>query len=134
MRSPASNRTVWQSSPPSGVNVQAPSAFEGDLGGGRGARPESLVERQRLDQVVLRVMDVGEVDQRGHEPQVDLERLPVRRRGLLAFLRGAIVQRRRDGEVLLRRGPVVRIAPGELTMAERKVKGGWGLVDRIALR
>ena len=68
----------------------------------------ALVERQRLDQLVVGVVDVGEVDERGHQRGVDLERPAVRQRRPSLVGRAAVVERRGEGEVLL--GQVVACA------------------------
>ena len=52
----------------------------------------ALVERLRLDHLVARVVDVGEVDDSRHEIGVDDERLPVRRGRLLHVPLVAIVE------------------------------------------
>ena len=49
----------------------------------------ALVERLRFGELVLAVVNVGEVDQRGHKVRIDLERLPIPvRRGVVARLVG----------------------------------------------
>ena len=66
-------------------------------------RDGALVERLRLGDLVARVVDVGEIDQRRHEIRIDLERAPVGRGSPLEILRIPVVEDRGRGEVLVGR-------------------------------
>ena len=61
----------------------------------------ALVEGLRLGQLVARVADVGEVDERRHQIRIVFERAAVGLRRLLLPLRRPIVEQRSHQEILL---------------------------------
>ena len=60
-----------------------------------------LVERLRLGQLVPRVAEVGQVDDRRHQVGLVVQRAPVGRGGFLLTLGRAVVEQRPVEEVLL---------------------------------
>ena len=68
----------------------------------------TLIERLRIRELVASVVDVGQVDQGGHEIRIQLQRLSIRGRGALEFRLVPIVQERACAEILLRERRVAR--------------------------
>ena len=68
----------------------------------------ALVQRLRFDELVAAVVDVREVDDRGHEVRIELERLAVRLRRILARQLAPVVERRAGAEVFLGERRVAR--------------------------
>ena len=85
-----------------------------------GVEPDrALVERLGLDQLVARVVDVREVDDRGHQVRIDHERLAIRRGGFRHPMIVPIVEPRGFHEVLG--------GEGGLRIGKRRGAGDGGL-------
>ena len=70
-------------------------------------RDRALVERLGFGHLISRVMDVGEIDERGHEIRIDFQRSPIGVERIIEMIGVAIVQRRCQREFLLCRSCIV---------------------------
>ena len=113
-----------------GVIVMDVAEIEVRLEVGRIEQNRPLVERLRLGQLVARVADVGEVDDRRDQFGIVLERAAVGLRRLFLPLRRPIVQQRSHEEVLLGAGE--RTVPdGPVDAPRRRRRGRSRLSARM---
>ena len=71
-------------------------------------RDRALVERLGFGQLVSRVVDVGEIDERGYEIRINFQRAAIRVERIIEMIGVAVVQRRCQREFLLCRSRIVR--------------------------